>query len=69
MKHCPVCNSETWAYDVVEYGTGWTFCANCYQSARESNLFGKIDKAIQETRLHHKKTIITEVRGIMDRSQ
>jgi uncharacterized Zn finger protein (UPF0148 family) len=61
-KHCPICGSESWAYDIAEYGTGWTFCNNCYQSAKESNLFAKIDKAIQEAREHHNATIFVEVK-------
>ncbi len=61
-KHCPICGNESFALDIMEYGTGWTFCANCYQSARQSGLFTKIDKAIREARDHHNNSIITEVK-------
>lgn len=62
-KHCPICGNEGFALDIVEYGTGWTFCGNCYQSARQSGLFAKIDKAIKEAREHHQANIIVEVKA------
>jgi len=61
IKHCPICGNESWAMDVVEYGTGWTFCGNCYQSARERDMFEKIDTAIREARKHHQESIIVEI--------
>ena len=60
-KHCPICGNEGFALDVVEYGTGWIFCGNCYQSARQSGMFKKIEQAIKEAREHHQASIITEV--------
>lgn len=59
-KHCPVCGNEEYALDVIEYGTGWIFCRNCFKSAKESGLFTKIDAAIKEAREYHKKSIIVE---------
>jgi len=50
MKHCPICHSETWNYDVIEYGTGWTFCGDCFKEAKRSGLFDKIEQAIKEAR-------------------
>ena len=61
-KHCPICGNESWAYDIVDYGTGWTFCGNCFQSARESKLFDKIDTAIKQAQQHHNNEIIMEVK-------
>jgi len=47
--------------DHYEYGTGWTFCGNCYQSARQSGMFKKIDAAIREAREYHNASIIVEI--------
>ena len=47
-KHCPICGNESWDYDIIEYGTGWTFCGSCYEIAKHSGLFKKIDTAIKE---------------------
>lgn len=60
-KCCPICKNESYAMDVIESGTGWTFCRNCYQSARQSGLFKKIEKAIKEAKEHHSANIIVEV--------
>jgi len=60
-KKCPICGNESWAMDHYEYGTGWTFCGNCYQSARQSGMFKKIDAAIREAREYHNASIIVEI--------
>lgn len=62
-KHCPICGNESWAMDISDYSTGWTFCANCFQSARQSGLFKKIDVAIKEAQAHHTASIITEIKA------
>jgi hypothetical protein len=32
-KHCPVCGSEAWNYDVVIYA-GPCFCGDCFSDVR-----------------------------------
>ena len=54
-KHCPICGKESWDYDVVEYGTGWTFCGDCFHIAKQSGLFKKIESAIEDAKAY--KTI------------
>lgn len=61
-KLCPICKATHFALDIVDGFTGWTFCANCYQSARQSDMFKKILRAIMEAREHHRESIIVEVR-------
>ena len=30
-KHCAVCGSVEWNYDVIDRITGWVFCRDCFQ--------------------------------------
>ena len=38
-KHCPLCNSDAWNYDVFAFGQ--TYCGNCYDRVKR-NLWDRL---------------------------